>query len=213
LFGPSVPARLAILLDGEYVKKVLQHLLRRFPTPEDVIVEVSRIRADADLSGLAIYRVFYYTAEPLAGPALNPLSGAQLIFDRTPTYARNRRLIDRIENQPDVAVRRGTLVHQGWEIGRAALRALTDGRKTSVDAGDLVPKIQQKGVDMRIGLDIASLALKRIVSTIVVVTGDSDLVPAMKLARREGVRVYLDTLGQAHVRPELKKHADRILAR
>lgn len=180
MFGPSAPARLAILLDGEYVKKVLHHLLRRFPTPEDVMAEVSRIRADADLSGLAIYRVFYYTAEPLAGPALNPLSGVELIFDRTPTYARNRRLIDRIENQPDVAVRLGTLVHQGWEIGRAALRALTDGRKTSVDA---------------------------------VVTGDSDLVPAMKLARREGVRVYLDTLGQGHVRPELKKHADRILAR
>jgi uncharacterized LabA/DUF88 family protein len=63
---------------------------------------------------------------------------------------------------------------------------------------------------MRIGLDIASLALKRLVSTIVVVSGDSDLVPAMKLARREGLRVYLDPLG-FHVRPELKIHADRIL--
>ena len=64
---------------------------------------------------------------------------------------------------------------------------------------------------MRIGLDMASLALKRLVSTVVIVTGDSDLVPAMKFARREGLRVYLDTLGSRHIRPELKLHADRVL--
>lgn len=209
----AVPSRLAVLLDGEYVKKVLQRLLRRFPTPEDVMEEVNRMLAHPDFDDFDLYRVFYYTAEPLAGTARNPLDGTALMFDRTTTYSRNKRLIDRIENQADVAVRRGTLVHQGWEIGRAALRTLTDGSKSSVEAGDLVPKIQQKGVDMRIGLDIASLALKRIVSTVVVVTGDSDLVPAMKLARREGLRVYLDTLGQSHIRPELKKHADRLIER
>lgn len=209
----SPPSRVAVLLDGEYVKKVLQRILRRFPTPDDVMAEVQRILAHPDLSHLELYRIFYYTAEPLAGSTENPLDATELIFDRTPTYSRNKQLIDRIENQPDVAVRCGTLVHQGWEIGRAALRALTDGSKRSVDARDLIPKIQQKGVDMRIGLDIASVALKRIVSTIVIVTGDSDLVPAMKLARREGLRVYLDTVGQAQVRPELKKHADRVIER
>jgi hypothetical protein len=39
----------------------------------------------------------------------------------------------------------------------------------------------------------------------------SDLVPAMKLARREGLRVLLDTLGNQGVRPELKIHSDRML--
>ena len=83
------------------------------------------------------------------------------------------------------------------------------GTRQSVGAQDIVPKVRQKGVDMRIGLDIASLALKRLVSTIVLVTGDSDFVPAMKLARREGLRVLLDPLGSSRVRPELKVHADR----
>jgi uncharacterized LabA/DUF88 family protein len=40
---------------------------------------------------------------------------------------------------------------------------------------------------MRIGLDIASMTLKRQVDTVILVTGDSDFVPAAKLARREGV--------------------------
>lgn len=79
-----------------------------------------------------------------------------------------------------------------------------------MQAQDLVPDIQQKGVDMRIGLDIATLALKRIVSGIVLVTGDSDMVPAMKFARREGLWIYLYTLGKP-VRRELKVHADIVL--
>ena len=48
-------------------------------------------------------------------------------------------------------------------------------------------------------------------TAIVVASGDADLVPAMKLARGEGPRVFLDTLGRTGVRPELKMHADRVL--
>lgn len=59
-------------------------------------------------------------------------------------------------------------------------------------------------------VDIASIALKRLASMVVLVTGDSDFVPAMKFARREGLRVVLDSLGRS-VRPELKLHADRVI--
>jgi|ERR1051326_996955 uncharacterized LabA/DUF88 family protein len=110
-----------------------------------------------------------------------------------------------------MAVRRGTLAHQGWQLTARAVKDLIAGAKAQVEAADVVPKILQKGVDMRIGLDIASLALKQLVGTIVLVTGDSDLVPAMRFARREGLRVYLDTLGNQSVRPELKLHADIVL--
>ena len=203
--------RLAILLDGEYVKKVLGHRLKHFPTSDDVMGQVRRILQSPAVGVSHLYRVFYYTADPLSGTAMHPLDGSSVNFANTRVFSNNPQLIDRIENQPDMAVRRGTLVHQGWEIGNAAVRQLTAGTKTTVDANDVIPKIVQKGVDMRIGLDIASLALKRLVSAIVVVSGDSDLVPAMKLARREGLRVFLDSLGNRRIRPELKKHADRVL--
>ena len=48
---------------------------------------------------------------------------------------------------------------------------------------------------MRVGLDIASLTLKKQVDVIVLVTGDSDFVPAMKFARCEGAQLFLVTLG------------------
>lgn len=67
--------------------------------------------------------------------------------------------------------------------------------------------LRQKGVDMRVGLDIASLTLKKLVKTIVLVAGDSDFVPAAKLARREGVQFILDPLWH-NVSDDLFEHID-----
>ena len=67
--------------------------------------------------------------------------------------------------------------------------------------------LRQKGVDMRIGLDIASITLKRQADIILLVAGDSDFVPAAKLARREGVEFILDPLWQA-INADLFEHID-----
>ena len=73
-----------------------------------------------------------------------------------------------------------------------------------------VPDVHQKGVDMRIGLDIASLTLKKHVEIIVLVTGDSDFVPAMKFARREGAQLFLVPLG-SRVTDDVREHCDLML--
>ena len=67
--------------------------------------------------------------------------------------------------------------------------------------------LRQKGVDMRIGLDIASIALKKQAETIILVAGDSDFVPAAKLARREGMEFILDPLWH-QVNDDLLEHID-----
>lgn len=72
--------RVAILLDGEYVKKVLGKTLKRFPTPDDIMVEVNRILQDHNLDGAKLYRIFYYTADPLSGIANHPLDGSSINF-------------------------------------------------------------------------------------------------------------------------------------
>ena len=77
----------------------------------------------------------------------------------------------------------------------------------NLTAADLIPNIQQKGVDMRIGLDISSLSLKNQADVIVLVTGDSDFIPAMKFARREGKQIFLFSLGHA-VKNEMYAHTD-----
>ena len=98
---------------------------------------------------------------------------------------------------------------RGWRLRGHALKALIlESRKLL--PSDLGPSVEQKGVDLRIGLDVATLATKGIVESIVLVSGDSDLVPAMKFARREGLRVYLDTLGHG-VRRSMREHADLVI--
>jgi uncharacterized LabA/DUF88 family protein len=46
-----------------------------------------------------------------------------------------------------------------------------------------------------------------LIDRIVVVSGDSDIVPAMKVARREGVQVVLTSLTH-NVKASLREHAD-----
>jgi uncharacterized LabA/DUF88 family protein len=108
-----------------------------------------------------------------------------------------------------LALRAGETAVHGWELGGAALRDIVKHGARALVANDLVPNIEQKGVDLRIGLDIARLSLCKLVDVIVVVTGDSDMIPAFKFARREGVRVYLDYMGHT-VRRELKVHTDLV---
>ncbi len=74
---------------------------------------------------------------------------------------------------------------------------------------DLKLALRQKGVDMRIGIDITTLTLKKQVDTIILVTGDSDFVPAAKVARREGVEFILDPLWQS-VNDDLHEHVDGV---
>jgi len=66
----------------------------------------------------------------------------------------------------------------------------------SLDGKSVRYGLRQKGVDIRIGLDITTLTLKKQVDTIILVSGDSDFVPAAKLARREGIEFILDPLWQ-----------------
>lgn len=199
----------AVILDGGFVKKKLQASLKKFPTPNDVVVLVEATMKKPRLADAELFRIFYYDAPPFEGQTKNPVDGSALNFSATPQARLNRQLIDSLELKPDFAVRRGAIIHTGWKLGRAALASLSK-KPRPVTAKDFVPDMGQKGVDIRIGLDIARISVKHIVDIIVLITGDSDFVPVMKFARTEGLKVYLEPLGHA-VRRELKAHADVVL--
>ena len=65
---------------------------------------------------------------------------------------------------------------------------------------------------MKIGLDIASLAFKRLVTKVVLVAGDADFVPAAKHARREGIDFLLDPMWQ-NIPDDLMLHIDGLKSR
>jgi len=115
-------------------------------------------------------------------------------------------LLRELSLKDNVAYRAGQISFDGWAIKKHAARKIAKSQGV-VKAEDFKPDMKQKRVDMKIGLDVAWLSSKGIVDRIVLVTGDSDFIPAMKFARREGVQIVLVTLGH-RVKHELLVHAD-----
>jgi uncharacterized LabA/DUF88 family protein len=107
--------------------------------------------------------------------------------------------IDFAATGPDGSV---TLTPRQVEAGR-----LLQERWRNIQDHEIQLQLLQKGVDMRIGIDIVSISLKRQADTIVLIAGDSDFVPAAKLARREGMEFILDPLWQ-NVNADLFEHID-----
>lgn len=112
-----------------------------------------------------------------------------------------------------VALRRGEELEtqSGYVLKTDALKKLCARTLTveELTEKDFMLDITQKGVDMRIGLDIASLAERGTVNQIVMITGDSDFVPAAKHARRSGIDFILDPMW-ANIAASLSEHVDGI---
>ena len=102
-------------------------------------------------------------------------------------------------------------VNCNWAIPSKIIRKLCNNKLAISDLkeDDITLAIKQKGVDMRIGIDIASVSYKKQVQRIVLISGDSDFVPAAKLARREGIEFILDPMW-APIKPDLQEHIDRL---
>jgi len=73
---------------------------------------------------------------------------------------------------------------------------------------DFTPDFEQKGVDMQIGLDMANFSKERSVDRIILVSGDTDCLPAMKHCRIAGLQIILISFPKQKVAPELVWHSD-----
>ena len=82
--------------------------------------------------------------------------------------------------------------------------------------GRLSPRGEQKGVDLRIGLDLASHGRNRVSDLVYLISGDDDLTEAVEEAQSHGVQVVIlavpDSLGRSHaVSRHLLRECDDIV--
>lgn len=208
--------RTAVLIDGGYFKKrMMAELGRKSPSElAELVSEISRQHVSAEPNS-SLYRIFYYDCAPVQKKLHKPISKIAVELGNTPQARFAIDLHNELLKVRKVALRLGELVlnpREPWVLRDYVQKKLILGE---IHYGDLTDNafrlnVGQKGVDMRIGLDIASLAFKRQVTQIVLISGDSDFVPAAKLARREGLDVVLDPLG-AHVNDLLNEHVDGLI--
>ena len=201
--------KVVFMIDGWFMRKRIYNLKSfHYDGPEIRKYCKKHLKQDDYL-----YRIFYYDTEPLDKKGHNPITQKMVDFKNTPTAKAQEALLESIKKTPNFALRLGKTVwtKNSWVLSPDKLRALLS-KKISVDdlqEHDIRPLIQQKAVDMKMGIDIALIATKKIADLLIIIAGDSDIVPALKMARREGMQVGLDPLRNP-IRPELSEHVDFI---
>lgn len=158
------------------------------------------------------YRLFFYDCEPLTKRMHTPVNQKSVDFGKSPDARFRLQLHQEIQKLRKVALRLGRLNDTSkWRLSeRATNRLIADPKSFVPSDDDFEIDTKQKGVDMRLGLDVASLAFKGQVDQIVIVAADADFVPAAKLARREGIDVILDRMGDHRAAKDLIQHVDAI---
>lgn len=157
-------ARLAILIDGAYLESIARTELNARVNYEDLPTIVRDIVAADLVEPLDLLRTYYFNALPYKSARPTP--------EETTRFSAATRFHDFLRRLPKFEVREGWLAYRG-----------NDSKNK--------PIFQQKQVDMLLGLDIALLSAKRLITHMAVISGDSGLTPAVDVARDEGVVVWL----------------------
>lgn len=214
--------KIAIFIDGGFYRKRAA-LLWGKKTPEGRASELFKYCMDhvqhANKDQLAaekreLYRIFYYDCDPLSKIVYHPLTKENIDFKKRDTYQWTLDFFDCLKAQRKMCVRKGVLLDSDatFVLKPDSTKQLLSGKKllTDLTETDFSPSWRQKGVDMKLGIDVASVAYKKQVDKIILVAGDSDFVPAAKVARREGIDIILDPMWQSSVAENLREHVDGI---
>lgn len=217
----------AILIDGGFFLKRYRYIkgFEKSDAPELVaknlvsycfkhIYRVNQYRNRYSLPPTELYRIFYYDAKPFDGDSRDPISGKSFSFKNTDQYKFRHLLFSELKQQRKIALRLGFLKNSSkeWTIKARHTKTLLSGKKKleELTTQDLDFPLNQKAVDMKVGLDIATLAFKSQVDQIILIAGDSDFVPAAKFARKEGVDIILDPMLN-NIDPTLHEHIDGLM--
>lgn len=166
-------------------------------------------------NGEELYRIYFYDCPPLTHKAHHPISNRLIDFSKSEITKYNNAFHEELLHQPYVACRMGHLSTVGNEWGFIRKDSIHSFNKlirgeidvTQIDPNNVSIRPIQKGVDMKLGIDITSVVLKNLADKIVLISGDSDFVPAAKLARIEGAHFILDSMGRK-VKGALAEHID-----
>lgn len=219
-FQRKFEVKTAILIDGGFYRK-RANILAGTKSPKDRADELERYCLDHlrdRFEKRRLYRIFYYDCVPLEKQVnvYHPLTKKNVKLGESEEGEWMRTFLDELRHRRKFALRLGRLGTKGnhslsYNLKPEITKELLSGKRelSNLTEKDFVLNSIQKGVDMRIGVDISSMAFKQQVNQIVLIAGDSDFVPAAKQARREGIDFILDPMHN-HIPEDLYEHIDGI---
>lgn len=208
----------AIFVDGGYYRTRATYLWGK-KTPERRANELYAYcmehikHVSSDDPTRSLYRIFYYDCDPLSKVVYHPFLKKNIDYSKSDTYSWTMDFFEYLKQQRKMCLRKGILLDSDatFLIHPEKMKHLLSG-KISIDdleEKDFSPSWRQKSVDMKLGIDVASVAYKQQVDQIILIAGDTDFVPAAKVARREGIDVILDPMWLP-IADNLKEHIDGI---
>jgi len=203
----------AILVDGGFYRRRAQYLWGEKRSNEAATELISycnrHLKYHGDRSEL--YRIFYYDCPPMSKKVFHPLLQQTIDFEKSDLHTWTTEFFNELKKKRKVALRLGALAENQahFNIHPDVTKKLCRGTMqwSDLKEEDFKLDVKQKGVDMKIGVDIASIAYKKQVDQIILIAADSDFVPASKLARREGIDFILDPMW-ADIKSEMFEHID-----
>ncbi len=209
----------AILVDGAFFLKLYPKLFQdgKNHTPQEVADNLYEICQQHLLSKNKkirdeLYRILYYDCPPLLSKIHLPISKKSTDLSKSPTAIFRLEFFEELKKKRKLALRLGYLYDKKeWRINNQKLKEILNKKISFTDLNDDDFKYNtiQKGTDIKIGIDITFLALKKLVDKIILISGDGDFIPAAKLARREGIDFVLDPLWNP-IDPSLHEHVDGV---
>lgn len=157
--------KMAVLVDGAfYLKRAKSLKGQKSPSARaDELVRYCRKHADNEHAD--IYRVFYYDCDPIGKKAFHPFLGRTVDLGKTEDYEWKKDFFAELARKRKFAIRKGESLDGSCEYVMKHLvsRELALGKRSidTLSEDDFVLDIQQKGVDVRIGLDLALIAHER----------------------------------------------------
>lgn len=154
-------SRIAIFIDGGYLGKLCKEHFGIGGGSDRINYERF---VECISSSSKILRTYYYDCLPYQSP--KPTQKERRMFSK------KQKFFFALEKISRFCVQQGKLVFRGF-----------DNKKK--------PIFFQKRVDLRLGLDLGSLVTAGKVEEVAIVAGDSDFIPAVEFAKKEGVVVRL----------------------
>jgi uncharacterized LabA/DUF88 family protein len=114
--------------------------------------------------GIPLLRTYYYHCLPYK-------SGTPT-QDENERFSSMERFLNSLEKLPKFEVRKGKLEFRGWQ-------------------GDGTQIYIQKRIDVLLAVDLTSLSAKGSITHAAILTGDSDYLPAIEMAKNQGVSICL----------------------
>ena len=200
--------KIAVFVDWENLRKDIENIQRKHEEFKEKF-DYNNAKQVANLiksfveEDEKLYRIFFYTARPLDLTIRQKDNNLKWLEEYMQINKEQCEKMSKITDTIQKFIKDISFVEYfALRLGELKLQGKDDSNRLIIN---------QKQVDMLLGLDISHIAYNKLVDSILVFCKDSDMLPALKCARINGLNVFIAHIQNGFkITEKLKVHSDKI---